>query len=278
MPPADCGGTCRTGRHFLFVFFLFVFFAAFSRCGAGEVRSREVGVAGAVRAPRATGSSTNRSAASAAGDTAQSPSLFIPWRSRATSAVPNATRRVGGKNRSSRGDIRGNWGRVNLPPLDFPRAREACRRPTAAAPAAPAAISFLSFSFLSFSRCGPGEVRSREVGVAGAVRAPRATGSSTNRSAASAAGDTAQSPSLFIPWRSRATSAVPNATRRVGGKTDHHAETSGEIGGAVNLPPLDFPRAREACRRPTAAAPAAPAAISFLSFSFLSFSRCGLVR
>ena len=33
---------------------------------------------------------------------------------------------------------------------------------------------------------------------------------------------------------------------------------------AVNLPPLDFPRAREACRRPTAAAPAAPAAISFL--------------
>ena len=119
---------------FPFCVFLFVF----SRCGAGEVRSREVGVAGAVRAPRATGSSTNRSAASAAGDTAQSPSLFIPWRSRAPSAAPNDTRRrrrfgrtggsrlflslgaaarraerhprVGGKTRSSRGDIRGNWG------------------------------------------------------------------------------------------------------------------------------------------------------------------------
>ena len=53
------------------------------------------------------------------------------------------------------------------------------------------------FSFLSFSRCGAGEVRSREVGVAGAVRAPRATGSSTNRSAASAAGDTVY-PAIII--------------------------------------------------------------------------------
>jgi hypothetical protein len=59
-------GTCRTGRHFLFVFS----FLSFSRCGAGEVRSLEVGVAGAVRAPRATGSPTNRSAESAARDPA----------------------------------------------------------------------------------------------------------------------------------------------------------------------------------------------------------------
>ena len=51
--------------------------------------------------------------------------------------------------------------------------------------------------------------------------------------------------------------------------------------GAVNLPPLDFPRAREACRRPTAAAPAAPAAISFLSYSsfpFCLFRAAALVR
>ena len=156
------------------------------------MRSREVGVAGAVRAPRATGSSTNRSAASAAGDTAQSPSLFIPWRSRAPS------------------------GRAERHP-----------------PSAPV------------GRTGGAELRGR-CSMAASCCAQRRV---------------AQSPSLFIPWRSRATSAVPNATRGWEAKPDHHAETSGEIGAAVNHPSLEAPRAREARRRPTAAAPAAPAAI-----------------
>ena len=47
------------------------------------------------------------------------------------------------------------------------------------------------------------------------------------------------------------------------------AETSGEIWTAVNHLLWNLPRAREACRRPTAAAPAAPAATSFFEISFL---------
>ena len=133
-----CGGTCRSGRHFLLRAILFAKLrlganagarAGWSssdwrvrccgrRCGAGAVRSGEVGGAGAVRPPRATGSSTNRSAASAAGD----------WGHLALLAQRAPTEHQA-KNRSSGGDIRGIWAAVNHPPLESPRAREACRRP-----------------------------------------------------------------------------------------------------------------------------------------------------
>ena len=249
------------------------------------------------------------------------PSLFIPWREPRAERRAERHPRVGRQNQIITRRHQGKLGRPLTIPLESPRAREARRRPTCSGNCRTAAISFLCFSFCVFlfvfkkkkkkkiSRCGA--VRQEpEVGVAGAVRAPLATGSSINRSAESAAGDMAQPPSLLTPWRSRAPSAAPNDTRRrrrLGGlaevalslslgaaalvpnatrggrQNDHHAQTSGEIGGPLTILLWNL-RAREkraagSLRRHLPHRPPFPFSVFFLFvFPFCLFRAAALVR